>query len=604
MQTSGWVSTGGSYTHKFPKLAFPLTSGMPEVYVPQSTVLQTSENSRTHAWLWCYLERRTHGKRYLFNPSSLSARRVGDLPKVIERLSKRFRFDNSSPRTVNDELANGLSRFLNWLDGPTHKGRYEAVLCDPDLALEALKKHHSHLRQRMQGNQSGRGLSAAAASMIDTDAIKMMSVVHDREFANEIEAIKYIHGEGVRVPKSEHVAQFMACLQGVFDSVARIVLDRVSDDKAEASPGDLCWQSGGQLRSVHVEAATHTERVMEIGCLAFAALCIGDSGANLASIQSYEEPPDMDQQLNNPEKITLRQKVIKLRAGGKEVPVHLTSTTFTRMRTYLRVREELRKRLNCEEIGPLFIQCRYPASKYAKPLEITPLTGGFTSTLVSRFSALGIILPKVTMQQLRTYKGGKLAKEFNPKVTADMMGHSVSTGIRKYSKITDDESRAEMGPFLSSLTSIVLRHAEDGSAPGKRVIPITAIPAGGCEDLGNPQPLSQNPLVVPDCKKTEGCFFCSKYHIHADEQDSRKLMSCQLVLKRLSPGVGGSGSAERVYAVVVHRIAALLDEIHRISPQAHDAARIAVYEEGKLTRYWATKLQQLYLLGLLPSNTA
>jgi len=62
--------------------------------------------------------------------------------------------------------------------------------------------------------------------------------------------------------------------------------------------------------------------------------------------------------------------------------------------------------------------------------------------------------------------------------------------------------------------------------------------------------------------------------------------------------------AELVYTVVSERIGALLDEIRRINPEAHERARAAVLKEGKLSRYWASKLQQLHLLGLLAQSSA
>ncbi|GCB06542.1 hypothetical protein [Ralstonia sp. SET104] len=605
MHESNWISTGGSYPSGLPRLAFPLEGAMPDLYVPQSTILQMSDGAQTHAYLWCYLERKVNGKRYRFNPSSLSAQRVEDMPRAIERLSKRFRFDNARPRSVHDDLANGLSRFLNWADAPMHHGKFESILSDPDLALEALQKHHSYLRQRMQANHTEKRINAPGASMQDTGAIKMMSVIHDREYGNEIEAIKNVRGEGVKAPKTEDVAAFMACAQGVFDSVARIVLGDPRENNDYASLDELRWQSGAQQCSAPIPTGTHTERVMELGCMAYAALCIGDSGANLAPIQSYEEPKDLHEQLANPERLNLRHKVIKFRAGGKEVPVHLTSTTVTRLRSYLRLREALRLRFDCPEIGPMFIQCRYPhASAQARPLGIIPLPQSFTSALRSRFSAFGIKLPPVTMQQLRAYKAGKVVKEHSPKVAADLMGHSVSTAIRRYSKITDAESRSEMAPFLASLTSVVLTPSEAGAESSKRVIPITAIPAGGCEDHGQPEALSDNPLVKPDCRKTEGCFFCNKFHVHADEEDCVKLMSCRSVLERLAPTLGDSGAAELVYAVVIERIGALLNEIKRTNPKAHEQARVAVLKEGRLSRYWASKLQQLHLLGLVAPSSA
>ena len=601
MQVADWISNGGAYPKALPKLAFPLEGAVPEVYVPHSTILRMSDDSQTHAYLWCYLERKTHGKRYLFNRSSLSAQRVKDVPRAIERLSKRFHFDNTRPRSVSADLA-GLSAFLNWLDEPLHQGRFESILSNPDLALDALKRHHSHLKQRMQGNHTGKRIASATASLCDYRAIKMMSIIQDRDYGNEIEHIRCVNGDSVRSPKTEDVASFMACVQGVFDSVVRIALHGPLKNEDDLSRGELSWQSGGHEFLVEIPAGTQIERVMELGCMAFAALCIGDSGANLAQIQLYQEPEDMQKQLDGPEKVSLRHKVIKFRAGGKAVPVHLTSTTVTRIRPYLCIREALRLRLDCLDKDPMFIQCEYPASARARPLRITSLVRNFTAALHSRFSAVGIKLPPMTMQQLRAYKSGKVAKEHNPKVAADMMGHSVSTAIRRYSAITESESRSEMAPYLASLTSLVVTRSKASTESSKRVIPITAIPAGGCGDHGHPKALDENPLVEPDCKRIEGCFFCDKHHVHADEEDAIKLMSCRSVLERLASTVGDLGAAERVYFVLNDRIGALLNEIKRLNPTAHEKARTAVSEEGRLSRYWASKLQQLHLMGLLAPN--
>lgn len=603
MRLTDWAQAGRAYCAELPKLAFPLVGDAPEFYVPQRTILRMSDGAQMHTHLWCYLERKLlPGKFYQFNPSSLSAQRVKDMSRVIERLSKRFRFDNARPRTVTQGL-HFLASILNWLDEPNHQGRYEAVLSDPDLALEALKQHHSYVRQRMQANRTGNNFGQAAASNLDTNAIKMMSVVHDREYGDEIEPIPFFHSEGVKPPKTESVAGFMACLQGVFDSVTEITLDAQLDARKEAPLGALRWDTGEIAHSVEIPPQTRIERLMELGCVAYAGLCLGDSGANLAAIQSYEEPEDMQEQLANPEKINLRHKVIKFRAGGKEVPVHLTVTTFTRLRSYLRLREALRLRLGCQDISPMFIQTVYGLrARTEMPLGITPLGSNFTALLRRKFRFVGINLPAVTMQQLRVYKSGIVIREHNPKVAADMMGNSVSTAIRKYSKITEAESQSEVAPFLTSLTSVVRNRLEAEKL--KSDTPLTAIPIGGCADHGHPRALTEEPLVRPDCKKTEGCFFCDKYHVHADEGDCIKLMSCRSVLERLTPGPGSTGAAERVYAVVIGRIGVLLNEMKRLNPEAHERARVAVEPEGRLSRYWSSKLQQLHLLGLLsPPNS-
>lgn len=601
MQVTEWKSTGFKFTKKLPKLAFPLQDALPEIYVPESTILLMQDGRQVHVWLWCYLERKKHGNSiYLFNPSSLSAQRVKDLPKAIERLSKRFRFDNTRPETVKSSLTR-LSAFLFWIDDPSHNGRYESILSEPNLALEALKKYHTHLRQRIQANHAGQSIGRAAAAAKDYEAVKWMSVIHDRQYDNEIEIIKSASGNGIKAPKTEDVATFMACMEGVFDSVTRIVLESPLDTEGKSSLGELRWQSGRQEHSLPIPESSNIERVMELGCMAYAALCLGDSGANLAQLQAYEEPEDLNEQLDRPEKLNLRQKVIKLRAGGKVVPFHLTATTVTRLRAYLSLREALRLKLDSPDIAQLFIQCTYSLSDaYARPVEITRLKGRFTESLRSRFKSIGIKLPPVTMRQLRAYKQGVVARKHNPKVSADMMGHSLATQIRNYDNLAQIDCQLEMTPFMARLTSVVLTRAKENGRGSNPSIPLTEIPPGNCENHGHPKAQDEKPLIKPDCKKTEGCFFCDNFHIHDDEKDTTKLMSCRYVLKRMAPGLGDSGASQKVYDTLLSRVNALLSEMKKRNPEAHKRARQAVEEDGHLSPYWATKLQQLHMLALIP----
>lgn len=606
-QTSNWIRAGNKYVASLAKLPFPLTGDMPEIYAPQRTVLVVPSGAHCLVFLWCYLERKTYGPRYVFNPGSLSLQRMKDMPTAIDRLSRKFRFDRTSSRTVQSLLMT-LSLFLNLLDA-REPGNYSSVLSDGDLALRALQTFHTHLRQRMQSNGTHTRISAAVAGQYEANVIRMMTTIHGRQYANEIEPIRTVAGEGVKAPKSEDVAALLACVQGVFDSVVRVVQQSpkltANQNQSQKPVGNLTWQSEGREACVPIPKGTSYERLMELGCMAFAALCGGDSGANLAQIQAYEEPEDLQEQLAIPERLNVRQKVIKLRAGGKAVPVHLTSVTVTRLTTYLGLREALRLRLGCADVTSMFVRGVYgsPGNQKPTPVAIAPLSRTFTSDLRSRFRSMGIELPNVTMQELREYKQGDVSRKNSPMVAADMMGHSVATAIRKYSKIAEAESRSEMAPFLASLTQVVLKPHEGVEDRREKVVPITAIPTGACESHGNPKPLADNSLVKLDCQKTEGCFFCDKYRVHADETDTVKLMSCRRVLQSLTTGTGGAGVAQRVYAVVVARIDALLKEVERINPGAYRKAKDAVVVQGLLSRYWAVKLQQLHMLGLIAKES-
>ena len=82
-----WVSNTPTFIATLPVVEFPFES-LPELYVPDRTVLKLPDGARAHVYLWCYLERRSAAARTKWNPDSLSPARAAALPRVIERLSK------------------------------------------------------------------------------------------------------------------------------------------------------------------------------------------------------------------------------------------------------------------------------------------------------------------------------------------------------------------------------------------------------------------------------------------------------------------------------------------------------------------------------------
>lgn len=590
----GWIGNTPSYVATLPIAEFPFDC-LPEGYVPERTVLKLPHGVHAHTYLWCYLERRSAAAITKWNPASLSPARVAALPKVIERLSRWCRFNALRAVSISN-CFRSLSQFLRWADGLEHKGKFEPLLTDADVATEALKSHHTYLRQLLQANRMGR----TTAVRRDHHAINILSQIHDRTYSDDIEALSDLGCGGTKVPQEQEVMQFMSTLQAVFDSAARQILRDGDDMDAEGIRRRVIRVSAASdARPTTLPQSYAEDRLMELACVAFAGLAIGDSGANLAQIQAYEEPEDLLEQLAQPDRLNLTQKVIKLRAGGKPVPVHLTTVTLSRLRAYLTIRERLVARLNGRDIAPMFVQCGYgignDRSGPRKPTSVKALASDFLRHLRCRTRSIGSELPPITLRQLRTYKQQHLVRKHGVKVAAETMGHSVATAIAKYCQAQESVRDNEMGQFLKTLTSTVL--VPSGGLP--EAVPTARIAVGSCKEESNPVAVDVHPVVNPDCMKTEGCFFCAQYRVHADETDLRKLLSCRHVLQQLAPLQGESSAADRVYVAVIERIDALLDELRCRIPQEYKQIEHDVQVAGNLSRYWAVKLQQLHLLGLL-----
>jgi hypothetical protein len=591
--TGDWVTSSPRLVATLPVLDFPFDR-LPELFAPERTVLQMGDGSRSHCYTWCYRRRKTATRRVVFDRSSLSAARVAALPAALDRLSMEFRHAGARPATIDSRLTS-LARFLAWADGAEHEGRFEAVLSDPELALQALRAHHSFLRNRLQSHQ----LASSSAAQSDRQTIALLSTIHGQDFKDHIEALSQGTGQGcaTKAPKDGQVQAFVSRVQAVFDSAAELLLNDAASISAD--PRRLRLSAVDDSDIATLPGNCTQGRLMELACMAFAALVLADSGANLAVLQSYEEPEDLPDQLAQPQRVNLRDRAIKFRAGGKLVPVHLSAMTTTRLRTYVSLRQAFVSSMGGEDVRPFFIQGAYPQTVRGarNPMGVRPLHSHLLQHLRSRFSFVRAELPSVTLRQLRTYKQQHLVRHQPLNVAAAMMGHSVETAVRAYCKAQEGLREAEMGQFLGSLEKTVL--ASFAGLP--EASPTSALPAGACADYGKPAPSASAPRVQPDCVKVEGYFFCDNYRLHADERDLRKLLSCRAALQRIAPLQPDSARAERVYFAVIDRVDALLREIQFRVPKVYSEVRADV-ERGNLTAYWSAKLQQLHLLGMLPDD--
>ncbi|RZL03821.1 MAG: hypothetical protein EOP36_02980 [Rubrivivax sp.] len=571
---------------------------LPDCYVPQSTILRLSESGQAHPYLWCYLDRGKSKSSTEFNPSSLSQARVSVLPHVIERLSKWCRFQAAKASSIERRFS-CLSQFLSWADLPEHNRTFERVLCDPELALLALHQHHTFIRQRLQSHQ----INQRTAAALDQGVVRILSEVYGRTYMDEIEPLSTTNrGLGTVAPDDREVASFLSTLQAIFDSAVRMIIHAGDGSEGtELNPVGrvVRLSSTDDTRTAILAEGYSGTRLMELACVAFAGIALADSGANLAQIQSFEVPDDLHDQLISPDRVNLAFKAIKFRAGGKTVPIHFTSAVMSRLGAYLRMRRCLMACMGSEDSPMLFMQCEFKHGA-REPVAVRRIGDDFLKQLRNKVRIVGGELPPITLRQLRAYKQVHVVRKHGVKVSADIMGHSVATAIRAYCNAQESVRESEMGHFLKSLTTTIVAVRKSHSVGSVTV----GIAVGSCAGYGQPKPIDTQAVVEPDCDKSEGCFFCGQYRVHADETDLRKLLSCRNVLRRLAPLQGAAVAADRVYVAVIDRIDMLLAELSRSNPQEYKRIEWNVDGEGDLNRYWAVKLQQLHLLGALDQGLA
>ncbi|MEA1989429.1 MAG: hypothetical protein U9N57_09540 [Pseudomonadota bacterium] len=157
--------------------------------------------------------------------------------------------------------------------------------------------------------------------------------------------------------------------------------------------------------------------------------------------------------------------------------------------------------------------------------------------------------------------------------------------MKKYAKGTVRSHVSEVGHFLSDISIVVKQTARKPSDIESEV--------GECEEF-NPMAVVLAPKhIKPDCAAKEGCLFCHKYRVHADERDVRKLLSYLYFIQEAELTLSETDKFEAYFAPVVERIEQILSYIKELS-QEHEVMVVRleeeVLEDGELSEFFEREL--------------
>jgi len=175
------------------------------------------------------------------------------------------------------------------------------------------------------------------------------------------------------------------------------------------------------------------------------------------------------------------------------------------------------------------------------------------------------------------------------------MQHNNKTADSHYTNKDEEKSADQITDYFVALDEQLL----------KEPVSSVPIPSGSCTEPSKPEPLnllSLNNAITVSCGNHEGCLFCSKYRIHADEADIRKLLSVKYLIIQSQNLAASQEHFDSVYKPVLIRIEDLLDHIGDKQPSCLTLiknVRKEVFEQELLSEYWYRKLELLDDLGLL-----
>ncbi|MGT2509743.1 hypothetical protein [Cupriavidus basilensis] len=223
--------------------------------------------------------------------------------------------------------------------------------------------------------------------------------------------------------------------------------------------------------------------------------------------------------------IIVRQsfRAIKYRANGKAIELRVSLAFLSKLKLYIKLREYL---LQEKQLKYFFISLN---GKLA-PAQFSKVV---VEATYNRMRNLGIPLAKLSAREWRAFKQDKAITKYGPVIGAKLLNQTVETALRDYSNGTQSIHRTQIRTFFASVEGTVLSPEEklpDGALENG---------IGSCVDFLNPQALSNEAPVRPDCKSTEGCLFCDKHKLLVDATDVRKLISCRHCV-RLTANRGAS----------------------------------------------------------------
>ncbi len=625
----------------------PLPKGI-DLLHPEQVVLRYFKSHTIDVGALCYLRRnnfgrRTPGEGRKVDLTSFCSKRSRQIRTLIDVFTEAFGNGRQNAQTL-DLLHRHFVQFMDWCDTNQHND----VLNDELLARAALRAYVEYLRRLVAQNQ----LNNNTAVNYQNHSREVLEAFFNVEYLDRginILSKNIVFETPTAVPSDDAQGKVIAWCQSLFYGISELVIDQKPYPFAMNVPNYLNWpdnrlwifpchqwckppgstykrkkgpldliaydfENGGvfELKTLEsqykaicnpkraqrlrttairkIRVANNDFRCrwrIERGILAikaFLILFIADTGMNPSQAISLPWSNELDDALGNP--LIERQgfRSIKYRANNKSVSFEIGAKFMPHFRRFLQLRQYL---LNGKQFESLFFGY--------KPSDLNNPVARFTDIIGNTFDAITRLdptLPKVMPIEWRAAKQDHMIRNHDPYTAARAMQHSVTTALRKYSNGSESVHQMEIGNFLSHVESVVIENGKEIEHGETRAL-------GVCSSPNHPVPINDKVPVQPDCKGPEGCLFCDQFRVHADDQDTRKLLSCRYCIQKTSHLANSQEQFERVFGVVLNRIDFILGEVKRKDAGMVEKVEREVDIDGDLDPYWVIKLETLMELDLI-----
>jgi hypothetical protein len=563
---------------------------------------------------------------------SLDRNRIPAIREVIVHISNLLSHDGNRPATANTN-ALAIRSFFNHCQGI---GDFNFLnIID---AKDALMRYSSYLRGRVSDNS----FSPNTAALHQRYALAALAAITESDTLQQgIPIIRYDRDAFTPTipPSGDELGRVLALCTSLFDGFTALCLENqpfpfalkvprflgVLDDVLRVTPLARMWcipphlrpirdtlgswgfdDETGQVSSIDAIAHRYPRRVAAQRAIniarammesanshdrhdsrirlafhahsAFLVLFIANTSMNSAGIR--ELPWD-----DNYEVGSERQgfRTIKYRAGAKTISVEIQAIFLPSFKKFLKLRKFI---LGDRHFQWLFIAKGRSVRQNFKQLDAN---GSWLDQMYHHVLWWAPDLPRLGVRKLRAAKSDWALRHDSPSVAAVLLQNSEETILRSYAEGSPTIQEDEFAILFDRVKSVVVDAGQDDSG--------VDIPVGKCRSHGKPVKI-ERAAVEADCSTPEGCLFCDKYKIHADERDVRKILSCRYCIQQTSHLADDEEHFETIFKPIFSRIKSILDEIEGRLPGVVGKVAMEV-EGGDLDPYWARKLEMIIELGLV-----
>lgn len=595
----------------------------------------------------CFLERSSErrknaqGRKVVLD--SYNKARASTINSLVNKFLQESAARRLSAATIE---ARGvvLIKYMDWCDLHGHSLALEGI----DEGRAALKGFVAHLRHMSDTQQ----ISNESAHTWQTNLLLTLQL-HFEILNISLGTNLIVRGRGTtsqtEVPTQERLAKFLSFHEAVFNGICELVLNGKPFPFAIEMPefvgynDNMMWlfssgsgwvthpesSASNRVRSIdynngrvmsidevaHLYSSTYAARWyikktitsiakanddlrisarVRFACianLAFIRIFETVTGANRADVTRIEWTEELAAQIAKPSAERQGFRTIKARANNMEVFYQIGVSYLPLLRKFLTLRAWL--------LDGATHECMF--FHYIAPEEKSPPGPVHLGRhhFISLNDALSVIYPSFNQisigpRKTRAAKQDDTIRRYDPATSAKIMQQSIPTALRHYSNGSSEVAREEMSNFLQQVHVVTVEGRHLDKIEEERA-------TGSCISKNNPRSVSANPAVTPDCKQSEGCLFCDKYRVHADDKDVRKLLSAKFVVEQTSALAGSAEEYDRVFGTTIMRIDHILLEICAADiSMTNTIERISEeVAKGKLDDYWSTKMEELLEAGIL-----